>query len=140
MEQLIWTGAPYLAKFMSSGLPCLLWVVSVASQTHQEMHVIDSFLQGNLVDIFSMTYACTAIEKFFQVHFYAPLKQLSKKNLFLYCFSNLNIQNNSRSNQFHTTADCWEGNQLEVQMAKRFLLSFFLDLEKQNKKRIKINQ
>ena len=139
MEQLIWTGAPYLAKFMSSGLPCLLWVVSVSSQTHQEMHIIDSFLQGNLVDIFSMTFLY-GNRKILPSSFLCPLEAVVKKNLFLYCLSNLNIQNNSRSNQFHTTADCWEGNQLEVQMAKGFLLSFFLDLEKQNKKRIKINQ
>lgn len=56
MEQLVWIGAPYLIRFTSTNLSAYIWVLSVGSQIHVEMHIIDSSVPETLADISPMTY------------------------------------------------------------------------------------
>lgn len=112
---------------MSSGLPCLLWVAGVVSQTHQEMHIIDSFLQGTWL-IFHPWHMLVWQSKILQVHFYAHLKQLSKKSLSL-CLSNLNTQNSSRVKSVSQNR-LLERKSTRGTNGKGFFVVIFLDLEK----------
>lgn len=102
------------------------------SQTHLGMHITEFSLRETLADISSMTYACMSIENC-PNSFSCLLQAIVQKCLSVPIVPpNLTTQNKLRFNQFHKTAPCWKGNQLEVQRA-RLSLSFFLDLEKQLK-------
>lgn len=62
MEQLVWIGAPYWLRFMSTDLPAYFWVLIMDSQIHLEIPIIDLSMQETWADISPMTYACVAIE------------------------------------------------------------------------------